>query len=126
MTPVGTIFTVIDGHAYGWRSAELYERVHGWTYRTTCTGPDFSTFSCRRRIMFTRVQTVDWIAQRPPWSDQVGLVSNSLGTVAIYDRGELIGVPSAYMMLKYKLEWDRVRRIPDDEWNNYPMPIILS
>lgn len=130
INPPGTIWTVVDGFARGWISGALFDRVHV-RRRYWCYGNNPRV--CGVTAMpLTAVQSVAWIAEGPPWNDDVGLVRNRAGTVCLYetprgeDQGVLYALPSARVMDHYWFDWDKVRLIPEDEFNSYPVRVVLT
>jgi hypothetical protein len=126
----GTIWTVVDGAARGWISAELFERVHYWEWcRWMGHNPRYRVCS---RVWLTHVDNIDFILEMPPWNDDVRLVRNEPGTVCICEtpRGEarpvLYVVPSERVMDWYQFDRRKVQLISDEEFTSYGVRTVLT
>jgi hypothetical protein len=134
----GTIWTVVDGHARGWVSSELFERVHFWRRNWTLPKPSLSeqgrivATRGSEAIRLTQVASIAFISELPPWNDDVCLVSNRAGTVCLFEtpRGEsspaFYVVPSEKVMNAYQFDWDKVRQITDDEFNRIGVRVVMT
>lgn len=135
VNPAGTIWQVIDGFARGFVSEALFLKLHYWqTTKVFNWGPWYNHIHRvdTYKVQLTPTQSINWIAERPPWNDDVQLVRNSAGTVCICEtpRGEaqrvLYCVPSEEVMDNYQLDWDKVNLIADADFNSYAVRAILK
>ena len=125
--PAGTLWLVINGEARGYTSGILFERLHDWSWRDRFTVDGYISASgwLNHTLKWTDIADIRFIKEGAPWSDSLRYVRNSAGTEAIFDDGVLYGVPSARVRARYQLRQTKALQIPDEEWNSYPMPVIL-
>jgi hypothetical protein len=125
----GTIWLVVNGEARGFTSAALLERLHDWYW----VGPIYldnggiaGTGRWPHALKWTEIADIRFIKEGSPWTESLRYVHNSAGTEAIYDNGILYGVPSVRVRQRYQLRETKAIMITDEEWNSYPMPVILK
>jgi hypothetical protein len=119
INPAGTIWIVIDGVARGYSSPAIFDQVH-FRWYVDLPGPTF------RPVRMTHIETIAFIPVGTNWHNDLKLVRNSRGTVALFDAQILYGIPSPAVMNYYQYEWGKVQQIPDEEFGAYPMPLILN
>jgi hypothetical protein len=116
MNPNGTVWVVMDGVARGYRSAELFDRVHGWSSleRECHFGPGGQIcFDGRRPRRFHKIPCIDVngvIQEGPPISYDSTIVCNRAGTMFFFEDNSLRGIPSPAVMEKYHFNWDTGKR----------------
>lgn len=122
--PWGGIYTVMDGSARAWISSELFLKIHYYK-RCVTTGHNPRVTTCYY-LKRTEVMDLAFIDESAAWNDDVGLVRNSAGFVAVietprYEPGKkvLYAVPSDKVMNHYNFNWDNVKQISDDVFNSY-------
>ena len=123
IVPAGTVWQVIDGRARGFTSQEIFLKIHSHKWKSG---------GYQYRVKYTPIQTIEFIEEGPPWTEALGLVRNSAGTVCLFDKdplvdpkGTLYPVPHPNAMYVYQFDWNKVRRIPDVEFGSYSVGPVL-
>lgn len=118
--PAGGIWQVIQGSARAFPSAAIFERIHFWYYEWAKP--------VKLRVLTTKVQTLDFIHEGPPWTNELALISDGQ-TIALFEResGEAVtyGIPSIQVFDEYQFDRHKVRHITKHEFNSYRMVAVL-
>jgi hypothetical protein len=123
INPAGTIWQVIDGKARGYLSGAIFEQVHFWTRSYTigqCNCPPWQSCSCvhvTEAVALTPINDLSDYIEDPPFDASLCLVSNSGGTVCLFESNVKRPIASAADFDRYQFDWSKVRVLPDSVYN---------
>lgn len=111
MNPAGTVWVVIDGLARGYTNEPLFSRVHGWRRQVQECYPTHHGAGHRcgpvwTNTVFTRISDIAVIQQGPVMAQDATIISNSAGSMFLFENNTIRGIPSGAVMDKYQFNWD--------------------